>query len=248
MNNKPQHAAGNCACEPCSAPGGATGSQAASRASIDRQDLLLQGLQLLEQSYCQYRDNRQFFEELRQLEAEARDIAEKLNRPIDSHEIIKTLIGDIRQVDEIIQKYDSKKSALIQILLEIQKTMHWLPGHTLKWISARLDIPYARIYSLAHFYEAYSLEPRGAHQVQVCMGTACHVQGAPRLMEKVSSLLQIKPGETDAEQRYTLESVYCMGCCALGPVIKIDDKYFSDPRVTDLKKIVKTHRQEDNRE
>ena len=88
-----------------------------------------------------------------------------------------------------------------------------------------------------------SLEPRGEHTIQVCQGTACHVRGSSELMGRVSSLLGIQPGETDSEQLFTLQSVRCLGCCALAPVIKIDDQYYNNPRVTKLEKIFDSYRE-----
>ena len=87
------------------------------------------------------------------------------------------------------------------------------------------------------FEKAIRLEPRGAHQVHVCMGTACHVRGAPQLLAKVSGILGIKPGQTDPQQRFTLEKVHCLGCCALGPVMAVDDEYYSDPTTQQIEEI-----------
>jgi NADH-quinone oxidoreductase subunit E len=116
--------------------------------------------------------------------------------------------------------------------------MNWLPRHVLRWLAMRLNIPLLNIYSIANFYGAFSLRPQGKHTIQVCMGTACHVRGAPELLAKVSAVLGIKPGETDPKQLFTLKTVNCMGCCALAPVLKIDDEYFSNPKMDELKEIV----------
>ena len=137
-----------------------------------------------------------------------------------------------------------KKGAFLEYYLIKKIKMNWLPRHTLKWISIRLNIALASIYSIASFYEALSLEPQGEHIVQVCQGTACHVRGASGLMERISSLLGIQPGETDSNQVFTLKSVRCLGCCALAPVIKIDDKYYSNPSVAKLKKILHANKEE----
>jgi NADH-quinone oxidoreductase subunit E len=212
------------------------------------QNLLLQGLEILRQSYSLGIEKEQFLNELLQMEAAARSRTQKLGSAQSREQLLRHIIKDLRLVDSIVEKFDHQKNALIQILLEIQKNLNWLPPHTIKWLSARLDIPVARIYTIANFYEALSLEPRGEHAVHVCMGTACHVQGAPGLMEKISSLLNLQPGQTDPDQTFTLEPVHCMGCCALGPVIKVDQKYYSKPRVSDLKKIFSSCRDKDNRE
>jgi NADH-quinone oxidoreductase subunit E len=127
-------------------------------------------------------------------------------------------------VDQIIDRHDGEASSLIQILLDIQQENHWLPKEALARVRERLDVPYARIQHIATFYKAFSLVPKGRHQVHVCMGTACHVRGASRVLHTVEELTDIKPGETDLDLKFSLETVNCLGCCALGPVIEIDGK------------------------
>ncbi|NLL21212.1 MAG: NAD(P)H-dependent oxidoreductase subunit E [Firmicutes bacterium] len=131
---------------------------------------------------------------------------------------------DIARVDQIIDKHNSEASSLIQILLDIQSENHWLPKEALERISERLQVPYTRIQHIATFYKAFSLVPKGRHQVHICMGTACHVRGAQRVLDTLQDLTGIKPGETDLDLKYSLETVNCLGCCALGPVIEIDGK------------------------
>ena len=127
-------------------------------------------------------------------------------------------------IDQIIEKHQSEASALIQILLDIQTEYHWLPKEALGKVGERLGVPLARIQHIATFYKAFSLVPKGRHQVHVCLGTACHVRGAPRVLDTVEELTGIKAGETDMELKFSLETVNCLGCCALGPVIEIDGK------------------------
>jgi NADH-quinone oxidoreductase subunit E len=129
------------------------------------------------------------------------------------------------EVDEIVARYRGDKSALIQILLDIQREYYWLPKEALLKISERLEIPINRIYHIATFYKAFSLTPRGRHQVMVCMGTACYIRGAPQLLDKVEEILKIKSGETSSDMRFTLTTVNCLGCCALGPVVVVDGEY-----------------------
>ena len=210
---------------------------------LDKEDILLRGLEVLGDYYSLGAGKQHFFEELRYLEAEAKYHAESLGQLKKKEKAIRDIVRELRLVDDIIDKHEYKKSALIQILLDIQMELNWLPRHTLKWVSIRLNTPLAHIYRIANFYEAMSLEPRGEHMVQVCQGTACHVRGSSELMDRVSSLLDIKPGETDSEQLFTLQSVRCLGCCALAPVIKIDDQYYSNQKVTQLLKIFETYRE-----
>ncbi len=131
---------------------------------------------------------------------------------------------DNERIDQIIDKYQGEASSLIQVLLEIQNEFHWLPGETLERISKKLQVPLSRIQHIATFYKAFSLVPKGRHEVHICMGTACHVRGAKRILETVQDMTGIKPGETDLDLKYSLETVNCLGCCALGPVMEIDGK------------------------
>jgi NADH-quinone oxidoreductase subunit E len=128
------------------------------------------------------------------------------------------------EIDQIIDNHRGDPSALIQVLLAIQSEHHWLPKEVLGRVSERLQVPLARIQHVATFYKAFSLVPRGRHEIQICMGTACHVRGAPRVLDAVQDLIGIMPGETDLELKFSLETVNCLGCCALGPVMAIDGK------------------------
>ena len=131
---------------------------------------------------------------------------------------------DINRIDQIIDKYQGDASALIQVLLEIQSENHWLPKEALERVSEKLAVPLSRINHIATFYKAFSLVPKGRHEVHICMGTACHVRGATRVLDTVQDLTGIKPGETDLDMKFSLETVNCLGCCALGPVMEIDGK------------------------
>ena len=127
-------------------------------------------------------------------------------------------------IDRIIDKYEADASTLIQILLEIQRENHWLPKEALEKVSQKLQVPLSRIQHIATFYKAFSLVPRGRHEVHICMGTACHVRGSTRVLDTVEDLTGIKPGETDLDLKFSLETVNCLGCCALGPVMEVDGK------------------------
>jgi NADH-quinone oxidoreductase subunit E len=131
---------------------------------------------------------------------------------------------DCDRVDQIIDEHHGEPSALIQVLLQLQRELHWLPKEALARISEQLGVPLARILHIATFYKAFSLVPKGRHEVHVCVGTACHVRGASRVLEKAEELTGIKPGETDLELKFSLETVNCLGCCALGPVMEVDGK------------------------
>jgi NADH-quinone oxidoreductase subunit E len=131
---------------------------------------------------------------------------------------------DKKRVDQIIDKHEGDASALIQVLLDIQSEHNWLPKEALERVSEKLQVSFARIQHITTFYKAFSLVPKGRHQIHVCMGTACHVRGASRVLDTLQELTGINPGETDLELNYSLETVNCLGCCALGPVVEIDGK------------------------
>jgi NADH-quinone oxidoreductase subunit E len=139
-----------------------------------------------------------------------------------------------REIKDAAAKYKNDEGALIQILLDVQKAKGYLSREWLFGLSEELGIPLARTYKAATFYKAFSLEPRGRHMVQICTGTACHVRGAPVLVNRVSSVLGIRPGKTTKDGQFSLETVNCLGCCALGPVMAIDDKYLSNPSAEEL--------------
>lgn len=131
----------------------------------------------------------------------------------------------MEQIDKIINKYANEKGVLIQLLLDIQRELNWIPKEAIVRINQRLKIPVSEIYRVASFYTALSLKPRGRHLVRVCSGTACYVRGGPRILDCVERALGIKPSETTADKKFSLETVNCLGCCALGPVVEIDGQY-----------------------
>jgi NADH-quinone oxidoreductase subunit E len=128
-------------------------------------------------------------------------------------------------IDRILEKYPHDPSSLIQVLLEIQSEHRWLPKQALAKVSERLKVPLNRIQHITTFYKAFSLVPKGRHQIHVCTGTACHVRGARRVLEVVEGVTGLKPGLTDRDFKFSLETVNCVGCCALGPVMVIDGEY-----------------------
>ncbi|MEW6489192.1 MAG: NAD(P)H-dependent oxidoreductase subunit E [Thermodesulfobacteriota bacterium] len=131
---------------------------------------------------------------------------------------------DLARIDQIIDKHGCEESSLIQVLLDIQAQNHWLPKEALERVGERLQVPMTRIQHIATFYKAFSLVPKGRHRVHICVGTACHVRGAQRVLDTVQDVTGIRPGETDLDLRFSLETVNCLGCCALGPVMEIDGK------------------------
>ena len=147
---------------------------------------------------------------------------------------------ELSKIEQVVDKHEADKSALIQMLLDIQRENRWLPKPALMWISQRIGVPINQIYQIATFYKAFSLIPQGRHSVSVCTGTACHVRGSPRLLDRVMDALNIRPGETSPDQKFTLSTVNCLGCCALGPVVVIDGEYHSNPPAKEFEESITT--------
>jgi len=148
------------------------------------------------------------------------------------------MVQGLAEIDGIVGKYGSDRSTLIQVLLEIQRENRWLSKDVLKQVSERLGIPLTQVYHIATFYKAFSLMPRGRHSVSVCLGTACQVRGAPRLLDKVVETLKINPDETSADMQFSLDTVNCLGCCALGPVMVVDGEYYGKPTGKAVEQII----------
>ena len=128
-------------------------------------------------------------------------------------------------LDTILDRYERDPANIISILQDVQAEANWLPEEDLRYVSAHLGIPLSKMMALATFYKAFSLTPRGKHIVSVCLGTACHVRGGERILGAVERELGIKGGETDEDLQWTLETVGCLGACALGPIVVVDGEY-----------------------
>jgi NADH-quinone oxidoreductase subunit E len=144
-------------------------------------------------------------------------------------------------IDQIIDRHEDKAASLIQVLLDIQSEYDWLPKEALERVSEKLKVPLSRIQHIATFYKAFSLVPKGRHDVHICMGTACHVRGAARVLDVVQDLIGIKPGETDLDWKFTLETVNCLGCCALGPVMEIDGKTHGRISTAEIRDVIESY-------
>jgi NADH-quinone oxidoreductase subunit E len=130
---------------------------------------------------------------------------------------------NVSKVDGVIDSFGGDLSQLIGILQDIQSHFNYLPREALVRVSEKLEIPISQVYSVATFFKAFSLKPRGRHQINVCLGTACHVRGGPRILGKLERDLKVEAGGTTEDLRFTLDSVRCLGCCSLGPVVVIDN-------------------------
>lgn len=133
---------------------------------------------------------------------------------------------DLRKVDAIIDSYRGDKSWLVMILQDVQQACNYLPKQALQHVAARLDLPLSHVYRVATFYASFSLTKRGKHLILVCDGTACHLRGSMNLQDEITRELNIQPGQTTADEMFTLERVACLGACALAPVMAVDGKYY----------------------
>jgi NADH-quinone oxidoreductase subunit E len=149
------------------------------------------------------------------------------------------MVDPILTADPIIDRYGAKREALVQILLDVQKQLRWLPRSVLNRVAARLSVPLAQVYNVATFYKHFSLVPQGRHQMSVCLGTACHVRGATQLLSRVTKVVGVEPGDTSDDEKFSLQTVNCVGCCALGPVMAVDGEYLSNPTTEELEDVVR---------
>jgi NADH-quinone oxidoreductase subunit E len=132
---------------------------------------------------------------------------------------------ELCSVDAVLECRSGEPFEIMEVLQDLQEMCGYLPEDVLRRVSASFDIPLIEVVRLAHFYRAFSLVPRGRHVVTVCLGTACHVRGAPRMLDEVTAQLGIEPGETTEDGAFTVETVNCLGACALGPVVVLDGAY-----------------------
>jgi NADH-quinone oxidoreductase subunit E len=142
-------------------------------------------------------------------------------------------------INTIVERYEAKPTALIMVLQDIQRHYRYLPKEALKLVAQKMDLPIAQIYGVSTFFKAFSDKPKGKHHICVCTGTACHVRQANIIVEKFERDLKIKPGETSSDLEYSLETVNCMGACALGPLVTIDEAYYGNMTVRKVDRALK---------
>ena len=132
---------------------------------------------------------------------------------------------DMKKVDELIGGYPAEEPSLIQVLQDVQAEYNYLPKEAIERVAEKLDLPLAKVYAVATFYKAFSLKPRGKKICKVCMGTACHIRGGQALVDELERVLDVKAGNTTKDGEFTLETVNCVGACAMAPVIIVGDQY-----------------------
>ena len=145
---------------------------------------------------------------------------------------------NLNQVDLIVDKYQEKRTALISILHDVQDRYKYLPDEALKMVASRLRMDINEIYGVATFYKSFTLTPQGKHSITLCLGTACHVRGGPKILRELKGLLHIEPGQTTSDKQFSLNVVNCLGVCAIGPVMMVDRKFYGEMNSIRAKKII----------
>jgi NADH-quinone oxidoreductase subunit E len=148
---------------------------------------------------------------------------------------------DNKKIASILDKYDRDMGQLVPILQDVQEQENYLPKEALVQVSQGLGISLTQVYSVATFFKAFSMKPRGRHLINVCMGTACHVRGAERVLEKIERDTGIDAGDSTDDGRFSLETVNCVGACALGPIVVVDGDYAGQMRSDKVEKILKKY-------
>jgi len=149
---------------------------------------------------------------------------------------------DTTLIDTILQRHPQHPSAIIQVLLDVQNELYYLPRDVLEHVSKQLNVPVSRSYHLATFYKAFSLKPKGKYPIAVCTGTACHVQGAPKILQQFSRELHIAEGETTSDKKFSIESVRCLGCCGLAPVVTVGKNLHGKVPVSKVTRILQQYK------
>lgn len=142
------------------------------------------------------------------------------------------------KIDHIISRFPEIKGNLIGILHEIQNEFRYLPEEELRYLSEQIDIPMTHIYSIANFYNRFSLTPKGEHEICICLGTACHVKGSAKLLKDAKRKLKINEGGTTKDMKFSLEVVRCIGACSLAPAVVVDEKTYRQVTPDEIEKII----------
>jgi len=152
---------------------------------------------------------------------------------------------DIAHVESILSSHVGKREDLIEVLHKIQGVYNYLPEEALWKVSETLGTPLIEVFRVANFYKAFSLQPRGKHLVTICTGTACHVRGAPKFIDELKGQLNIEPGETTSDKSFTVETVNCVGACALGPIVIMNAEYHDRMSALKLRKLIEATKEKD---
>jgi NADH-quinone oxidoreductase subunit E len=150
--------------------------------------------------------------------------------------------ADLQVVREVAVGHQGDRSALIAVLQDVHSQYNYLPEGSLEVIAEELGLPVSAVYGVATFFKSFSFEPRGRHIASICLGTACHVRGGTPVAEEFERQLGIKAGGTTPDRQFSLDTVNCLGCCAMGPVVVVDGKYHGQVGIQDVKKLLEEHK------
>ncbi len=148
---------------------------------------------------------------------------------------------DFDRIEKVLQKYGYRHSDIISIMQDIQGIENYISEETIRYISEKMELNLARIYDIATFYKTFSLNPRGRHIIKVCCGTACHLSGTPQNLDQIKRSLDIEDGETTEDRQFSMETVNCLGACALAPVLVVDEDYFDTVNAGKVEKILASY-------
>ena len=148
----------------------------------------------------------------------------------------------IKKIDEIISRYEKSEESLLAILQDFQREFHYVPAKGMKRLSDFLSVPESKIYAMGTFYRALSLEPKGKHTIKVCLGTACHLKGAGQIIETVERELGVSWNHTSSDNLYTIESVNCLGACAMAPVVMVNEDYYGHMRPSKIMDVLNKYK------
>lgn len=148
---------------------------------------------------------------------------------------------NLKHIKSIVKQHQDQKAGLVGILQDVQNEYNYLPKEAIVCIAEEANIPLSQIYSLVTFYKTFSLKPRGKYLISLCMGTACHVRGTERILDELERILKIKSGQTSLDARFSLETVNCLGACALGPLMVINGEYYSKMNARKINSILKKY-------
>jgi NADH-quinone oxidoreductase subunit E len=144
----------------------------------------------------------------------------------------------MEKVRKIIDRYPDAAGSIIQILQDIQNEYNYLPREVVEYVAETLHLPASKVFGIATFYTAFSLKPRGKYHITVCVGTACHVRGSAQILAEFERKLGIKASENTPDMKFSLETVNCLGCCAIGPIVVCNGKYHGEFKLKDVARLI----------
>jgi NADH-quinone oxidoreductase E subunit len=148
---------------------------------------------------------------------------------------------ELSTIDAIIERYQARPGSLIPVLEEIQEAVGYLPRSVQRRVALGLSIPFSEVYGVVTFYSFFTMAPRGRHTIRCCLGTACYVRGGKQILEKLMKVLNVRPGETTSDRRFSLETVRCLGACGLAPVTMVDENTYRQMKPSKVSEILEAY-------